>query len=88
MVLPTPAEALLSLLPAEERRAHPNKTIAFARTIQKLCNQVSVQPARAQRSGAPASARIVSADPRLAQYFLCCVLLAFMNRQLTPRQPV
>jgi hypothetical protein len=57
MVLPTPAEALLSLLPAEERRAHPNKTIAFARTIQKLCSQVSVQPARAQRSHASASAR-------------------------------
>jgi hypothetical protein len=60
MVLPTPAEALLSLLPAEERRAHPNKTIAFARTIQKLCNQVSVQPARAQRSAASASACITA----------------------------
>jgi hypothetical protein len=50
MVLPTPLEALLSLLPEEERNAHRNKTIAFAKTIEKLCNQVSVQPATAQCS--------------------------------------
>jgi hypothetical protein len=58
MVLPTPAEALLSLLPEEERNAHRNKTIAFAKTIEKLCIQVSVQPATAQRSNAPSPARI------------------------------